>query len=89
MPGPLQCLDHYKTFIEVYGTNTNESHRPSLQKKSRAKTLLFSSTLRHVQNVDMMLMLECEHCGRWRLLYSKYKLTKEERTELDNALEEN
>ena len=29
------------------------------------------------KNVDMML--ECEHCGLWRLLYSQQKLTKKER----------
>ena len=64
--------------IQVSGTTTTEAHCPSLQKKSkRTKTLPFESKLRHVKNVNMML--ECEHCGLWRLLYSQQKLTKKER----------
>ncbi len=82
MPGEEE---QYKAFREVYGTDTNESHRPSLEKKSTVKTLLFSSTIRHIQNAD--IMPECEQCGRWRLLYSQYKLTNE-RTVLENELEE-
>ena len=83
-----QCLEmrgHFKTFSEEYATDTNKSHRPFLQKKPRAKTLPFVSTLRHVLNVDMML--ECEHCRRWRLLYSQYKLTEKDRTDLEKALQ--
>jgi ribosomal protein L44E len=75
----------YKQFTELYGTETNESHRPSLQKKSnKRKTLPFACSLRHVKNVDMML--ECEHCGLWRLLYSQKKLSRKEREELEEAL---
>ena len=76
---------HYKKFADLYGTKTTESHRPSLQKKSnKRKTLPFASSLRHVKNVDMML--ECEHCGLWRLLYSQKKLSRKEREELEEAL---
>ena len=72
-------------FSEVYGTTTTEAHHPSLQKKSkRAKILPFASNLRHVKNVDMVL--ECKHCGLWRLLYSQQKLTKKEREALNEAL---
>ena len=61
LPDPIPGEEgHYKEFSEVYGTTTTESYRPSLQKKSKkAKTLPFASSLRHVNNVDMML--ECEH----------------------------
>ena len=67
LPDPMPGDEgHYKGFADVYGTTTDESHRPSLQKKSKkTKTLPFASSLKHVKNVDMML--ECEHCGRWRL----------------------
>ena len=86
LPDPMPGEEEqYKAFREVYGTDTNESHRPSLEKKSTVKTLLFSSTIRHIQNAD--IMPECEQCGRWRLLYSQYKLTNE-RTVLENELEE-
>ena len=87
LPDPMPGDEgHFKTFSEVYGTDSNESHHPSLQKKPRTKTLPFASTLWHVQNVDMML--KCEHCGRWRLLYSQYRLTKKERTDPEKALED-
>ena len=73
---PMPVSDeHYKCFSDLYGTTTDESHRPSLQKQSKKKTLPFASSFRHVKNVDMML--KCEHCGSWRLLYCEQKLTKE------------
>ena len=76
---------HYKGYADVYGTTTDESHHPSLQRRSKkVKTLPFASTLKYVKNVDMML--ECEHCGRWRLLYCQQKLTKQERESLQEAL---
>jgi hypothetical protein len=86
LPDPMPGEEgHYKQFTELYGTETNESHRPSLQKKSnKRKTLPFACSLRHVKNVDMML--ECEHCGLWRLLYSQKKLSRKEREELEEAL---
>ena len=60
------------------GTDTSVSVTctDQLQKQSK-KTLPFASSLRHVKNVDMML--ECEHCGSWRILYCEQKLTKKER----------
>ena len=86
LPDPMPGMDgHYKSFSDLYGSSTNESHRPSLQKRSnKKKTLPFASSLRHVKNVDMML--ECEQCGSWRLLYCEQKLTKKERENLEEAL---
>jgi len=46
LPDPMPGDEgHFKTFSEVYGTDTVEAHSPSIQKKKRAKTLPFSSTL--------------------------------------------
>ena len=86
LPDPMPGYEgHYKRFADVYGTTTDESHCPSLQKRSlKAKTLPLASSLKHVKNVDMML--ECEHCGRWWLLYCQQKLTKKERKSLQEAL---
>ena len=47
--------------------------------------LPFSSNLKHVKNVDMML--QCEECESWRLLYSQKKLTHRERTQLEEDLD--
>ena len=84
MPGEA---GHYKSFSEVYGTKTTEAHCPSAAKTAkRRKTLPFSSNLRHVKNVDMML--QCEECESWRLLYSQKRLALKERTELEKALDD-
>ena len=88
LPDPVLGEDgHHKTLDDVLGTETDESHRPSLQKTpKRRKTLPFSASIQHVRNVD--LMLQCDECAMWRLLYSKFKLTKKERTDLQVAIED-
>ena len=37
----------------------------------------FSSSVQYVRNAD--IMVQCEECEKWRLAYSKYKLTAVER----------
>ena len=88
LPDPVPGEDgHYKTLDDILGTETDESHRPSLQKTpKRRKTLPFSASIQHMKNVD--LMLQCDECAMWRLLYSKFKLTKKERTDLQVAIED-
>ena len=48
------------------------------------KSLPFSVSKQHVKNVDMML--QCDECGLWRLLYCKRKL-KQERELLERELD--
>ena len=43
-----------------------------------------SASIQHVKNIDMMLM--CDECEMWRLLYAKRKLKKQERIEVEQAL---
>ena len=58
---------HYKTFEQLLGSSTDESYRPSLQSKAkRTKMLLFTASVQHVKNVN--LMLQCDECNLWRLL---------------------
>ncbi len=80
--------DHYAPFSSVFGTVTSGEHRPSYKKKALSKknTLPFYASVQHVKNVE--LMVECQECGMWRLLYSKYKLNKHQRTKLQILLEE-
>lgn len=67
LPNPVPGEDgHYKEFDQLLGTPTDGRFRPSLQKAK--KTLPFSASIQHVKNVDMML--QCEECSMWRLLYS-------------------
>ena len=65
----------YISFDTIYGKDTLEEHRPSLKKiSSKEKTLPFHGKLQHVHNAN--LMLECEECGMWRLIYAKQSLLK-------------
>ena len=88
LPDPIQGDDgHYMTFEQLVGSNTDESHQPSLQKSAkRSKTLPFAASLQHVKNMD--LMLQCDEFGIWRLLYSCHKLTKKEQNHLQIAIKD-
>ena len=86
MPDPVPGEEgHYKPFTEVYGTSTTEQYVPSMMRKTqRKKTLPFASNLRHVRDVDMML--QCDECDSWRLLYSQNRLSSQERKDLEEAV---
>ena len=86
LPDPIPTADgHYKPFETVYGTATSEEHRPSLQiPPARSKTLPFTASVQHARNTNMMI--QCEECELWRLIYSKYKLKASERAQLNDAL---
>lgn len=88
LPDPVPGEEgHYTPFSDVYGTSTTEQHRPSLQaRKGRQKTLPFSGSVQHVKNVDVMV--QCEECLMWRLLYCKHKLSASARKSLQRALDD-
>ena len=76
---------HYMSFSEVFGSATSEEYRLSLQKRAqKEKTLPFYSSVQHVKNCGLVLM--CDECAMWHLVYSKRKLNTKERQELDSAL---
>ena len=85
LPDPIPGKDgHYCSFTEIYGKSTSEEHRPSLQKpKGRQKSLPFVASVQHVKNAS--IMIQCEECEMWRLVYSKYKLTEAQRKALNSA----
>ena len=74
-PDPAPGDDgHYLPFASIYGTETDEEHRPSKKLRPQKQGILpFHGKLQHVRNAD--LMLECEECGMWRLIYTKRKLS--------------
>ena len=88
IPDPVPDADgHYKEFKNVYGTATTEKHRPSLQKRPvRTKTLPFVASVQHARNTS--LVVQCEECEMWRLLYSPFKLSSPQRQQLSTCLEE-
>ena len=87
LPDPIPSEDgHYTPFSEVYGSSTTEQHRPSMQvKRAKQRTLPFSASIQHVKNVS--IIIQCEECQKWRLLYCKRKLTTSERCELLHILD--
>ena len=87
LPDPMMGNDdHYLSFEDVYNTKTSEKDRPSLSNAKKVKILPFVPTSRHVQNVKVVV--QCEECNLWRLLYSKGKLTLLERQLLQTLLED-
>ncbi len=78
--------NHYKPFSDVFKIETTEEHRPSLKKNPRQdKGLPFYPSVQHVRNTEMML--QCEECGQWRLIYSRKKLTKIQKQQLERVLD--
>eukprot|EP00111_Clytia_hemisphaerica_P022406 TCONS_00065858-protein len=76
LPDPqLGANGHYKPFKDMYGKVTKDS-RPSLnaRPKNTRKKLNFSPSKQHAKNTDTML--QCEECDKWRLVFSKKKITK-------------
>ena len=47
--------------------------------------LPFHGKLHYIKNAN--LMLECEECGMWQLIYAKTKLTNAQSANLQAALE--
>ena len=86
-PDPTPGLDgHFLPFDTVYGSDTTEEHRPSAKKRSsKQRTLPFHGKLQHVNNAG--LMIECDECGMWRLVYSTHKLIATQRKSLEKALD--
>ena len=76
---------HYKSFSEVYGTKTSEENRPSLPTKRPKKTVPFPKSVQHAKNTNIMVM--CEECDIWCLVYCQVKLSFEQREYLQLQLD--
>eukprot|EP00731_Ephydatia_muelleri_P010005 Em0005g591a len=76
---------HYKPFQEVFKKPTTEEHRPSAKKASSKATLPFRASVQHVHNAGMML--QCDECALWRLVYAKRKLNSAEKKDLESAID--
>jgi len=74
LPDPDRDEDVYKTFSDVYGTNTTEKDRPSLQSTAEKceSGILFNLSGQFAQNVAKVLY--CTECDKPRVLYSSCKL---------------
>ena len=56
------------------------------RRPQKQQTLPFHGKLQYVRNAD--LMLECEECGLWRLIYAKHKLSSNQHKVVQDLLEE-
>jgi len=87
--------------LTVHSTTTFESHldsylplhlqaRPSLKQKrpkNQRRSIPLSPMAQHCINTDG-LMLQCEECDMWRLVFAKYKITKKQRSQLLDVLKD-
>jgi hypothetical protein len=83
LPDPVLGPDgHYLSFDAVYGmsTSTTEKDRPSLKVLKHKKSLSYSPTKQHATNVNVVI--QCDECDKWRLLFSRRKLQPQQRSEL-------
>ena len=78
--------DHYKPFADVYSTSTIEEERPSLIQRQKVKGLTYSPSAQHARNAG--IVAQCDECDKWRLLFSKRKLTVGERAQLQEIIED-
>ena len=74
IPDPVPGEDgHYKTFQELYGTETSEIHRPSLaSKEEKSHNVPFPPSKQTANNVTEHVT--CSQCDKRRLLYSARKV---------------
>ncbi|XP_066928996.1 uncharacterized protein [Clytia hemisphaerica] len=77
--------EHYKPLSEMYGKVTTDN-RPSLKARppNKRKKIGFSPSQQHAKNTDMMM--QCDECNKWRLIFSKKKLTKKHKDSLNEIL---
>ena len=88
LPNPVPGLDdHYQSFDELYGQSEalTDKYRPSLQQRKR-KATSFSPSQQHVNNVG--LLLQCEECDKWQLMFCKHKLSVQEVSYLQSVLDD-
>ena len=80
LPDPVLGEDgHYLPFSNVYEKPTTEKDRPSLKAKKQ-KSLSYSPSKQHATNVGVVI--QCEECSKWRLMFSKRKLSLHQQQEL-------
>ena len=71
----------------MYGSQASEKHRSSLT-SAGAKThrMPFPPSAQYARNVKVVL--QCGECFKWRVLYSKHSLKKDQREELEFLIED-
>ena len=87
LPDPVMGSDNpYVPFADVYGTDTSDNKRSSLTQRRKMKTLTYSPSEQHARNAGVLV--QCDECDKWRLLFSKRKLSATERTRFQGTIED-
>ena len=85
LPFPVQKDDHFKPFSEVYNTKTNDKPPSKTVRPAATRTKIpFSPSVQHIRNSDTMV--QCGECDKWRLVFSKKKLNKFQKEQLEKIL---
>lgn len=82
--------NHYMSFKDIYGKETDEKHCPSLKNKYNNKAAdsndsQLKPTQQYVRNVGLCVL--CIECNKPRVLYSRYKVKQETIQKLRSLLE--
>ena len=87
IPDPIPDGEHYKPFSELYGTETTGRYRPSLTTRANPdEGIPFVVSKQTALNVGQVI--QCDECGKWRLVHANAKLQKTEIDLLCNVLSE-
>jgi hypothetical protein len=96
LPDPVPGEDlHYKSFEELYGTQTTEDHRPSLKDAKVKKKNKMATTKKHsmpfcpsaIRAKNAGVIVNCVECEKPRLLFSAKKLSENDKAMLQMFLE--
>ena len=90
IPFPTPMDDgHYMPFSEALKINTTEEHYPSFRASKpqprKKRKLAYYATVQHIKNSN--LMVQCQECDMWRLVFSRYKLSLSQRLSLQSILD--
>ena len=77
---------HYFPFCEAFHMTTTEKHRPSYRESKQVKkcNLPYYATVQHVKNAG--IMVQCNECNQWCLVFSRSKFTSVHLTNLQDIL---
>ena len=77
--------EKYKEFETLYGSQTDESYCPSLaEAECKSHVMPFPPSAQYAKSTG--LVIQCDECGKWRLLYRRKKIAKAQRDELQEIV---
>ena len=88
IPDPIRECDVYKPFSEVYGTETTEKDRPTLQSSAEkcGHGMPFNPSGQFAHNVGKTL--HCAECNRPRVMYAARKVRFQDQLKLESVLDD-